>query len=172
MGDFVMAPTQFTEINRRLAESIGPIKEDKSMNTVLILALSCLPGADPATGSGGMCACKATSASNVGTMTPVPAKPDKPLFPRLNAWFGKHWFHKDETPVSVSQPPVNTFNNFRSETVILPEPTTKLPANQAPTLFPSDAAPLPLGQSPGLHPEGAAPLPSAPMPTTAEPPLN
>ena len=147
------------------------------MNTVLILALTSLPGADPAVANGGTCACKATSASNVSSATPAPTRSERtPLFPRLSGLFGKrHLFHKDETPASNPQPQynVNANDNFRPERVIMQEAITRTgPVNQGPPLMPSSPAPLPTTQAPLLMPAGPAPVPHTPTPTTAEPPLN
>jgi hypothetical protein len=152
-----------------------PIKED-AMNTVLFLALTSLPGADPVP-PGGMCACKADTSVPATSVTPVPAKQEKqPLFPRLSAFFGKNrLFHKEETPPATpSQFNLNPYNNFRPETVIPPEPTiTTFPSSQ-PMLLPQGPGIMPAPQAPLLTPTVPAPAPriTPTAPTTAEPPLN
>jgi hypothetical protein len=146
------------------------------MNTVLFLALTILPGADPAPANGGTCACKAASANTITSVNPVASKPEKqPLFHRLSALFGKKRSHKDEIPAVNPQPQfnVNAYNNFRPETVIIPEPMpTSLPITQGPLLLPNGPAPIPQTPAPLLVPAGPAPLPRTAVPTTAEPPLN
>ena len=143
------------------------------MNTVLFLALTSLPGTDPAA-TGGTCACKATTTTTTPTsVTPVASKPEKqPLFPRLSALFGRHRHSQDESPaVNPSQFNLNSYNNFRPETVIVPEPAiTTVPSHQ-PMLLPQGPG-VPSTQAPLFVPTSPTPLPQTPVPTTAEPPLN
>jgi hypothetical protein len=143
------------------------------MNMVLMLALTSLPGADPAAASGGACACKATSSTTPISVTPVAKTEKQPLFHRFSGLFGKRLFHKEEAPpANPSQFNLNAYNNFRPETVIVPEPTiTTVPAHQ-PMLLPQGPVTVPSTQPPSLFPTGPGALPQTPAPTTAEPPLN